>query len=78
MAGDSVIACASQFEDRDGIILTEIEVTKDSHYNGSTIADLPNDNGGLIIMIQRKDEIIIPNGDIRLQKGDILVTNQGL
>jgi len=78
MAGDSVIACASQFEDRDGIILTEIEVTKDSHYNGSTIADLPNDNGALIIMIQRKDEIIIPNGDVVLQKGDILVTNQGL
>ena len=78
MAGDSVIACAAQFEDRDGITLTEIEVTKDSYYNGSTIADLPDDNSGLIIMIQRKDEIIIPNGDVRLQKGDILVTNQGL
>ncbi len=78
MAGDSVIACAAQFEDRDGITLTEIEVTKDSYYNGSTIADLPDDNRGLIIMIQRKDEIIIPNGDVRLQKGDILVTNQGL
>ncbi|MBR5265704.1 MAG: potassium/proton antiporter [Clostridia bacterium] len=78
MAGDNVIACAAQFEDRDGITLTETEVTKDSHYNGKTIAQLPGDNGGLIIMIQRKDEIIIPNGDVRLQKGDILVTNQGL
>lgn len=77
-AHDEVIACAAEVRDIEGLYLKEIEVTKDSPYRGKTLADIPNKEGYLVIMIERDGDVLIPNGSIKLEKGDVLVTSRGI
>lgn len=54
---------------------TEIEVTKDSHWDQKTIAELSIDSDKLILMIKRKDSIIIPRGKTVVKEDDIIVVS---
>ena len=42
------------------------------------LSDIPKKPNEIIIMIQRKDQVIIPNGNVRLEEGDMLVINRGM
>ena len=75
-AGDNLVISAKTPGVIEGIELREIVVhEKDEEYVGKTLAEIDATDKGLIIMIQRNDDVIIPNGDVVLQAGDILVIN---
>lgn len=74
-AGDMAVLCAPAISDREGINLTEINVTKESLYCGLKLSELPPDNGHLIILIKRGDRVVIPKGKTVFAEGDILVVN---
>ena len=73
--GDKVILSAVVPEQMTGTMLTEIRINKSSSYIGKAISEIPTDDDTLIILIKRGDDIIIPNGNIVLNEGDILVMN---
>ncbi len=70
LPGDEVITMTRGFEDTDTFLI-EKKVKVDSRRVGSRIADYPGK--GLVVMVRRGEENIIPNGDTVLQAGDKLV-----
>lgn len=74
-AGDMAVLCAPAISDREGINLTEINVTKESIYCGLMLSELPLDNSQLVVLIKRGDRVIIPRGKTKFTEGDILVIN---
>ena len=74
-AGDKVILSAKTPGKVEGIELTEIIIKEGDDYENKKLAEIPRSEQGLIIMIRRDDEVIIPKGDILLKAGDILVVN---
>lgn len=73
--GDRLILSAAEPTQVEGIQLTEIAIKEDSSYVDMSLAELNMPENSLIIMIKRGEDIIIPQGNIRLQAGDLLVIN---
>lgn len=57
-----------------GSRLTELTLTDAHLLNGNHLADMHFPKGTLVMMIKRAGSIIVPNGQLELQKGDILLT----
>lgn len=73
---DKMILSAKSFAHvEDGIELMEIDVKENDEYDGKKISETSLIDDGLIIMIKRDDNVIIPRGDVILQNGDILVVS---
>ncbi len=68
--GDQVISIMKHFED-DNTHLVEKTVKKDSRRVGHKLSEYAGN--GLVVMIQRGEESIIPNGDTILYAGDRLI-----
>mgnify|MGYP002245059139 CR=1 FL=1 len=53
-------------------------IEKDSRYNNKLLSENIKKHNEIIIMIQRNGQVIIPNGNVRLTTGDILVINRAV
>ena len=73
--GDRLILAALEPEGLPGVSLTEKVVGTDDLASGARLADLPRRPGALIVLVQRGEEYLIPNGDTVLHPGDLLVIN---
>ncbi len=74
--GDKIILSARSLDKAvEGIELAEIQVDAGDDYDGKMLSEIPNDEGGLVVMIKRGENVIIPRGNIILQSGDIMVIN---
>jgi voltage-gated potassium channel len=71
--GDRIVVAAEGFKDDVGIKLKEITIKEEHPWVGSTIKSLDISRQTLIIVIRRKNKIIIPQGDTVIQNGDIIV-----
>lgn len=60
----------------EGVTLVEIHLDSESKYTDKLLSEIPKKRNELVIMIQRNDQIIIPNGNVRLEAGDLLVINR--
>ena len=49
-------------------------VTDETLTGGNHLADMHFPRGTLVMMIKRGNSIIVPNGQLELKKGDILLT----
>lgn len=74
-AGDRLILAALERETLPGVTLTEKEVTAQDLAAGARLADLPRRADALIVLLERGDSYLLPNGDTILQAGDRLVIN---
>ena len=74
-AGDRLILAALERETLPGVTLTEKEVTAQDLAAGARLADLPRRADALIVLVERGDSYLLPNGDTILQAGDRLVIN---
>ena len=54
--------------------LSEITLTEDSFVNGNRLQDLYFSKGTLVMMVKRGNSFIVPNGQLELHAGDILLT----
>ena len=75
-AGDRLVLGAITPASTDGVSLSEMTVEKGGAYAGRTIAELDDLEGGLVMMVQRGERTIIPNGSTALEVGDVLVFGQ--
>ena len=75
-AGDTLILTAKASHVSDGVNLTEIVLDNSNRWVGQNMSSIDLDPGKLVIMIQRGDGIVIPNGSTVLESGDKLVINQ--
>ena len=72
-AGDEIVLCTRSFQDKSTDILTRHSLSDDSKWAGCRVGDYPKQEGSLLVLIQRGDERIIPNGNTILNAGDVLV-----
>ncbi len=74
-SGDKIILSAATPGNVDGIELSEIIVKAGDDYENKKLSEIPREDQGLIIMVRRGEEVIIPSGDIVIKTGDMLVVN---
>ncbi|MGN1177068.1 MAG: potassium/proton antiporter [Roseburia sp.] len=73
LAGDVVVLSALSPEEHLGLCLSEMKIEKDSDLIGKSIASMRLGKNHLVLLLKRKEEVIIPNGATRLRESDILV-----
>ena len=54
--------------------LTELTLTKEQLAGGSRLQDLQFPKGTLVMMVKREGSFIVPNGQMEMRAGDILLT----
>lgn len=70
-AGDLLVYAAPTFEARDDFKLREVHVGEHHHWAGKLLRELPDTSRIVIVMLKRGDQSIIPNGDTRIEAGDL-------
>ena len=73
MAGDDIAVNVPSFEAANEISLKEITIEEDHPWRDKKIKELDLKEHILVAMIRRKDQDIIPNGETKIYKDDILV-----
>ncbi|KXB55579.1 potassium/proton antiporter [Lachnoanaerobaculum saburreum] len=75
--GDTVVLAAKSIDFEESYSIVEHTVTKKMLTKGNTLAKLSDELDGLVMLIIRGDEFIIPNGETVLCEKDVLVLNKG-
>lgn len=70
---DSLIICAKSYQDKDGIALNEITISKDHALIGKKLKEIDVGKDSLVVLIQRDGHDIIPDGNSEINAGDTLV-----
>lgn len=70
-AGDLLVYAAPTFEARDDFKLREVHVGEHHRWAGKLLRELPDTSRIVIVMLKRGDQSIIPNGDTRIEAGDL-------
>ena len=73
MVGDRLVLGAEAFQDEINIKLREIIIKQMHPWNGHAIKDLDISRQTIILMIRRKNRVIIPHGDTVIKEGDIVI-----
>lgn len=76
LTGDNLILCGKTPEDIENIFLSEIPLKAGHEWINMRISQISMEENQLIIMIKRKNEIIIPNGGTLLKENDLLFVNK--
>ena len=71
--GDEIVICTRSFQDNNTDSLIRHPLSENSKWAGHRVSEYPKKDGSLLVMIQRGDEKIIPNGNTILKEGDVLV-----
>ena len=72
-AGDEIVLCTRSFQGSNTDNLVQHTLSENSKWASHRVSEYPKKDGTLLVMIQRGDEKIIPNGNTILKAGDILV-----
>ena len=71
--GDRLILGAEAFQEKLNISLKEIIVKQKHPWNGVALKDLDISRQTILLMIRRKDKVIIPHGDTVIKEGDVVI-----
>ena len=74
--GDTLILSAKAPGDVDGVRLIEIELDGSHKWVGKSLSRIHLGKGKLVVMIQRGEELIIPNGNTVFAPGDKIVIKE--
>ncbi len=72
-SGDTLVLGAKNFKEQDDLYLREITIKEKNPWLGKQIMELDISRQELIVMIRRKNKVIIPNGSTFIMKGDCLL-----
>ena len=75
-AGDIIIVCSQAYESDKELHILEKEIGPNSKWIGQTIEAHAEEKKVQVLLIQRGDQSIIPNGTTIIQAGDIFFMNQ--
>ena len=70
LGGDVIVTAAPEFENRDEFGMYEEYIGKNHGWAGKTVRELSLPRGTLIVMIKRKKETVVPNGNAVVEEGD--------
>lgn len=68
--GDMLVLAAESFAGESRIELKEIEIKQQNDWAGELIRDLDISRRSVIVMVERGEQVMIPNGNLRIQVGD--------
>ncbi len=71
--GDVVIVAMNHYSDTVNAMVRSFPISEGSQWEGKDIRDFAKANEMLVIMLRRKDEVIIPNAQTVLKPGDVLM-----
>ena len=74
--GDELILCAHAPAQTEGLHLVEHRVRRRELEQGARVCDLPRRPGTVIMLVQRGEDILIPDGSTVLRPGDVLVLHE--
>ena len=70
---DIMVLAAESFQDEEHIHLKEIVLQKNNPWNGHRIRDLDISRHSVIVLVRRKERVMIPNGNLILREGDQVI-----
>ena len=70
---DVMVLAAESFQDKEHIRLKEIILQKNNPWNGQRIRDLDISRHSVIVLVKRKERVLIPNGNLILREGDMAI-----
>lgn len=70
---DIMVLAAESFQDKEHIHLKEIVLRKNNPWNGHRIRDLDISRHSVIVLVRRKERVMIPNGNLILREGDQVI-----
>ena len=73
LPGDTLVLGAAAMVDDKHIDLKEVILRKQNPWNGQRIRDLDISRQTIIVMVRRKGNVLIPNGDLTLLEGDSII-----
>lgn len=73
LPGDSLVLGAESYEEDERIKLKEIVLQKQHPWNGHPIRELDISRQTVIVMVRRRDRVLIPSGSLVLQAGDKVI-----
>ncbi len=72
-ADDIMVLAAESFQDKEHIRLKEIILQKSNPWNGHRIRELDISRHTIIVLVKRKERVMIPNGNMILREGDMVI-----
>lgn len=80
LANDRLIICAEAVQDEYLSDLKEIELKKNHKWNGMKISELDISRQSYLVLIERDNKMIVPNGTVVLREGDkvLLYTKENI
>lgn len=69
--GDLLVCAAPTFEDRENLSLRKVPIGAHHRWAGRLLRELPDASRVIIVMLKRGPLSIIPNGDTRIEAGDL-------
>lgn len=78
LPGDVLVFASQEFENRANLSLREVVVTRDHPLCGHALRDAKQNirEGGLVVLVQRGEENIIPSGRTEIRENDMIVLAQ--
>ncbi len=70
---DIMVLAAESFQDKAHIRLKEIILQKNNPWTGQKIRDLDISRQSIIVLVKRKERVMIPNGNLILREGDMVI-----
>lgn len=74
--GDRIVLSALSPEEHLGLHLSEISIDKESPWIGLPLSRVKLEEGSLVLVLMREDQVKIPNGNTVIRENDILVVSQ--
>ena len=74
--GDRIVLSALSPEEHLGLYLSEISIDKESPWIGLPLSRVKLEEGSLVLVLMREDQVKIPNGNTVICENDILVVSQ--
>ena len=71
--GDMLVLAAESFAGESRIELKEIEIKQQNDWAGELIRDLDISRHSIIVLVKRKERVMIPNGNLILREGDMVI-----
>lgn len=76
LPGDTLILSALSVRSEITCSLTEVTISKDSQWLGKALAELELEDEKLVMLIKRKNKVLIPHGKTKIREDDVLVLSQ--
>ena len=76
LEGARIVLSALSPEEHLGLYLSEISIDKESPWIGLPLSKVKLEEGSLVLVLMREDQVKIPNGNTVIRENDILVVSQ--